>query len=148
MVGTPFVARSISRECLAVRLRLLHRVVNTIYDDALRPHRLKVSQMNLLAEIAANPGTSAAELGRRLRIEKSTLSRDVARLEAKGWVEGEAGEDGRTRALALSRRGLDLLERAAPAWRAAQRRASELLGRRGVEALHSLADGLESTKGR
>jgi hypothetical protein len=39
---------TISRTCIAVRLRLLNRVVTNFYDDALRPLRLKVSQLNVL----------------------------------------------------------------------------------------------------
>src|SRR3954462_10769608 len=39
---------TISRTCIAVRLRLLNRVVTNLYDDALRPLGLKVSQLNIL----------------------------------------------------------------------------------------------------
>jgi hypothetical protein len=39
---------TIASNCIAVRLRLLNRVVTNFYDDALRPLGLKVSQLNLL----------------------------------------------------------------------------------------------------
>jgi hypothetical protein len=39
---------TISRTCIAVRQRLLNRVVTNLYDDALRPLGLKVSQLNIL----------------------------------------------------------------------------------------------------
>src|ERR1041384_1605447 len=39
---------TISRTCIAVRLRLPNRVVTNFYDDALRPLGLKVSQLNIL----------------------------------------------------------------------------------------------------
>ena len=39
---------TISETCIAVRLRLLNRVVTNFYDDALRPLGLKVSQLNIL----------------------------------------------------------------------------------------------------
>ena len=45
----------IVRDCIAVRLRLLNRVVTNLYDDALRPLGLKTSQLNIL--------TSTAKLG-------------------------------------------------------------------------------------
>jgi hypothetical protein len=38
----------ISRTCIAMRLRLLNRIVTNFYDDALRPLGLKVSQLNIL----------------------------------------------------------------------------------------------------
>ena len=43
---------AIARTCIAVRLRLLNRVVTNLYDDALRPLGLKVSQLNLLVVTA------------------------------------------------------------------------------------------------
>ena len=50
----PFVRSvdAIARSCIAVRLRLLNRVVTNLYDDALRPLGLKVSQLNLLVVTA------------------------------------------------------------------------------------------------
>ena len=47
----------VASECIAVRLRMLNRVVTNIYDDALRPLGLKVSQMNILVA-AAKMGTA------------------------------------------------------------------------------------------
>ena len=38
----------VAAECIAVRLRMLNRVVTRIYDNALRPFGIKVSQMNIL----------------------------------------------------------------------------------------------------
>ena len=42
----------IAGECIAVRMRMLNRVITNIYDDALRPLDLKVSQMNILVAAA------------------------------------------------------------------------------------------------
>ena len=39
---------TIAKTCIAVRLRLMNRVVTNFYDDALRPLGLKVSQLNIL----------------------------------------------------------------------------------------------------
>src|SRR6266511_3526915 len=43
----------IAEECIAVRLRMLNRVITNIYDHALRPLDLKVSQMNILVAAAS-----------------------------------------------------------------------------------------------
>ncbi len=39
---------TIASECLAVRIRLLNRTVTHIFDEALRPLKVKVSQLNVL----------------------------------------------------------------------------------------------------
>jgi hypothetical protein len=47
----------IAGECVAVRLRMLNRIITNIYDNALRRLDLKVSQMNILVA-AAKMGTA------------------------------------------------------------------------------------------
>lgn len=47
----------IAGERIAVRLRMLNRIITNVYDDALRPLDLKVSQMNILVA-AAKMGTA------------------------------------------------------------------------------------------
>ena len=42
----------IAEQCIASRLRVLNRFVTNIYDEALRPLGLKISQLNLLVAIA------------------------------------------------------------------------------------------------
>jgi hypothetical protein len=44
-------SKRIARECIAVRVRLLNRVITSLYDDALRPLGITVSQLNLLVAI-------------------------------------------------------------------------------------------------
>ena len=53
-----FIGR-VARECIAVRVRLINRVITALYDEALRPHGLRVSQANILvavAHLALDPG--------------------------------------------------------------------------------------------
>src|SRR5262245_16591109 len=126
---------AIARDCLAVRLRLLNRVVTNLYDDALRPLGLKVSQLNLLvvtAKLGLAQPTKVCDL---LQLDPSTLSRNVERMRAKGWLEVVPGEDARTQPFRLTAQGKRLLERAVPAWEEAQGRATELLGEDGVALL-------------
>ena len=126
---------TIARTCIAVRLRLLNRVVTNLYDDALRPLGLKVSQLNILV-VTANLGLAQpAKVCDILRLDTSTLSRNVERMRAKGWVEIVPGEDARTQPFRLTAPGTRLLERAVPAWEQAQQQAGELLGEDGVAVL-------------
>src|SRR3954451_12375489 len=47
-VTDPGLVDRIAGECIAVRVRLINRVVTAIYDEALRPFGLRVSQANIL----------------------------------------------------------------------------------------------------
>src|SRR3954451_25295847 len=87
---------SIARTCIAVRLRLLNRVVTNLYDDALRPLGLKVSQMNILVLTAKLRLARPAQVCDLLQLDTSTLSRNVERMRAQCWLEVIADEDART----------------------------------------------------
>jgi DNA-binding MarR family transcriptional regulator len=126
---------TIARTCIAVRLRLLNRVVTNLYDDALRPLGLKISQLNLLVVTAKLGLAQPARVCDLLQLDTSTLSRNVERMRAKGWLEVVPGEDARTQPFRLTARGRRLLERAVPAWEQAQQEAEELLGEGGVALL-------------
>src|SRR3954469_2933119 len=118
---------TISRTCIAVRLRLLNRVVTNLYDDALRPLGLKVSQLNILVVTARLGLARPIQVCDILQLDTSTLSRNVERMRAHGWLEVVPGEDARTQSFRLTPQGKCLIEQAIPAWEEAQRQAGELL---------------------
>ena len=121
-------AELIAGECLGVRVRTLNRAVTALYDEALRPHGLRVGQLNLLVAVARMEPAKPSDLCRFLRMEKSTLSRDVELMRRKGWLEvGDSG-DKRARPLRVSAEGRALLDSVVPAWRQAQERVRAMLG--------------------
>ncbi len=126
---------TIAKTCIAVRLRLLNRVVTNFYDDALRPLGLKVSQLNILVVTAKVGVARPAQVCEILHLDTSTLSRNVERMRAKGWLEVVPTEDAREQPFRLTAQGKRLLERAVPAWEKAQQQAGDLLGEDGVALL-------------
>ena len=60
------VGSTIAQSCLAGRVRLLTRVIYKIYDDALRPTGLKVSQLNILVAISRMDPAHPAAICERL----------------------------------------------------------------------------------
>jgi len=129
----------IARSCIAVRVRLLNRVITNLYDDALRPLGLKVSQANILVVTARLGVARPAQVCELLNLDASTLSRNVERMQAKGWLEVVPDKDGRSQPFRLTPQGRRLLEKAVPAWEKAQEQATALLGQPAVEMLDKLA---------
>src|SRR5215471_4218928 len=84
---------TIATSCIAGRLRLLNRVITNLYDEALRPFGVKLSQGNVLA-VAARLGVARpAEVCEILELDTSTLSRTVDRMVENGWLEILPDED-------------------------------------------------------
>lgn len=122
------VVQTISRECLAVRMRALNRALTAIYDGQLRPHGLTVAQLNLLVVIGRLERVDPTRIGRILAMEKSTVSRNLKRMEENGWIRIALAEKGHKNEIETTPRGEALLVAADAAWRKAQAAARTLLG--------------------
>jgi DNA-binding MarR family transcriptional regulator len=129
----------IASECVAGRLRMLNRVITNIYDDAFRPLDLKVSQISILVATAKLGTARPTEVCEHLHLDVSTLSRNVERMKARGWLEVVPEEDARSQPFRLTAQGKRLIEKAIPAWEKAQQQASELLGSEGISLLDKAA---------
>jgi DNA-binding MarR family transcriptional regulator len=132
-------AKEIGGNCIGFRLRLLDRVVARIYDDALRAHELRRTQLDLLAALQRFGPASPTQLIRILGLEKSSLSRNLRRLIKRGLVAELPGPDRRCHLLTLTESGHSQLTLALPDWRRAQEEAALLLGEESGEAIRRMA---------
>jgi DNA-binding MarR family transcriptional regulator len=133
-------AAEVIRDCIATRLRMANRVITKVYDDALRPLGLKVTQLSMLVVAEDRGLIRQSQVGAELQLDDSTLSRNLELMRANGWLEAVAADDARVHSYRLTQEGRALLDRAIPAWRNAQREAKRLLGD-GVQALRHFARG-------
>jgi DNA-binding MarR family transcriptional regulator len=137
-----FTAAIMAAECLAVRVRVLSRAVTSLYDEALRPHGLKVTQMNLLVALTLLGESRPSRLCDLLHLERSTFSRNIERMCRQGWVATAPDSDARAHLVSVTEAGRVLLERAKPAWDAAQEQAVALLGEEGARAVVKVGSSL------
>ena len=124
-------AARIARECLAVRMRRLNRVISGIYDRSFRPIGLTVNQLNILVVLARRGdtgGVKPTEVCDFLQMDKSTLSRNIQRMQRQGWVRAVRIEDARSHRLEVTGTGLGLIDQALPLWQQAQAWARVVLG--------------------
>lgn len=121
-----------------MRSRRLSRVISKLYDDALRELSLSSAQLNQLVAISVGQtlGMRAIDLGKALDIEKSTLSRNLSRMQEAGWIRQIP--QGKHLLLELTPAGEALLRQAYPRWQAAQASAEQLLGGELTSALLEL----------
>ena len=139
----------VATECIAHRVRKINRVISSLYDNAIRPLGITVGQMNLLVQInelaKANGIAHPSELGPRLQMETSTLSRALERLRDNGLLDIVRDDgDGRALQLHLTDRAYDVLRQGIGPWKRAQRKATQLLGREGVLLLHRIDRTLDA----
>ena len=146
MTRSATTIETIATSCIAGRLRLLNRVVTNLYDDALRPLGIKLSQGSILAVTAKLGVARPAEVCAILELDTSTLSRTVERMVSNGWLEILPDEDGRSHPFRLTDQGKRLMEKAIPAWEQAQTQAKKLLGEEGLRLLDSTIGRVKSAQ--
>ncbi len=115
--------------CACAGLRRAARAVTRVYDEALRPSGLRVTQFSLMQVLAnARAPLTQGTLGERLALDSTTLSRTLRPLERCGWIRAVPGPDRRERRLALTSAGRRQLERASPHWERTQARLRKQVG--------------------
>ena len=127
---------------------MLDRVLSRLFDDSLAPLGIRANQLTVLALLGATEGLRAADVAQYLEMDKSTVSRGVALLRARGWVEESAGPTKTSRSLAVTVEGRALLRETLPLWRSAGEGARETLGEESVEALRGAADSFLRLRAR
>ena len=113
--------------CLCGRLRRASRTLTRIYDEALKPVGLTVTQFSILRTLSRLERPSLTELAEETAHEKSGLWRTLQPLVRDGWV---AAETGRVQTLSLTDKGMMMLVRALPLWRTAQEKVDKAMGAR------------------
>jgi len=131
------VTKMVERVCVAGGVRKLNRMVSAIYDSALAGAGLKTSQFSVLVAVENRGKARPAELIKMLQMDESTLSRNVERMCARGWLRLEQNEDRRSHLIEVTDKGRVLIRKCLPAWQQAQDEVSQRIGADTVAALRS-----------
>jgi DNA-binding MarR family transcriptional regulator len=107
-------------ECYCTQFRRSANALTSIYDEALRPVGLKITQLTLLRGLDRLGSATYNEIATELSLDKTTISRNIKLLIDAGWVEVSADEDARYKLAKLSTTGARVLKEAEPHWRTAQ----------------------------
>jgi DNA-binding MarR family transcriptional regulator len=114
--------------CACANLRRAARAVTQLYAEEIRRGGLEATQFGLLEALEATGPISQGRLGHGLGMDSTTLTRTLALVRKRGWIEIESGADRRERILRLTPAGRRQLERARPHWQRAQQRLRRALG--------------------
>ena len=128
------------RGCTNLKLRQISRVLTRHYAGFVAPMGLKITQYSLLSYIVKLGPVGAGELAAAMRMEASTLTRNLQPLVQQGWVEVARGDDARSRIVQATAAGRALRVQGQRAWKRAQLALNDRLGAQRVAALHDLID--------
>lgn len=141
-------ARNMSSACACSKLRRASRALTRLYDEALGEAGLTTTQFAILRTLARLGPSSVTALARATGHERSAMTRNLRPLEEAGHVDVGAGDDQRSRRVALTASGRAAIAGAEPSWHRAQARVETALGPERRDQLFALLDRVEALVGK
>lgn len=132
---TRMTSSGYTTECACTNLRRAAQSVTQIYDDALLPIGLRVTQYSVLRAISKAGTAKITELADWLSLDRTTLTRNLQLLQRLGHIKVVPGRDRRVRAVSLTLEGRDAFQRCIPLWEKGQDRVKRYLGRNRMRSL-------------
>lgn len=126
--------------CTNLKLRQLMRRVAQHYDAEMARCGLKTTQYSLLSHVLKLGPLRPGDLAQAMRMQPSTLTRNLRPLQDAGWVALEQGTDARSRLVRITEAGQRKRQEAQQCWKTAQLALNATLGHERVLALHRLVD--------
>jgi len=131
-----------------MNLRRASRSLTFFYDEVLKPSGLTVNQLALLRNLELLEQTTIGQLAKTMRIDRTTLNRNMKPLADTGLIEINPGKDSRTKAIVLTEQGKAAYDLGWRLWGEAQQSIQEYLGEEDLAKLKQLLAKVEAlTKG-
>ena len=132
-----------SSSCHCINLRRAANAVTDYYDRILSCAGIKLNQYSLLCNIQTIAPCSVAELSRKVRLDRTTLVRNLKVLYAAGWIYDEANPGNRRSKICLTEDGIEKICTAESYWQQAQKNIESTLGEDTVRNLTQALLALE-----
>ena len=132
--------------CICINLRRAAGAITSFYNNKLLPSGLSFHQYTLLNTLEQLGVASVSDLSRQLRLDRSTLVRNLKPLRTAGWIYDLSTNGTRNRKWEVTIAGKDCLAKARPLWVDAQSEVSVRLGGRQVQNMLTFLSSIENIK--
>ena len=125
--------------CFCLASRQAARRITRLYDSRMQSSGIRVTQFTILSQLMLRGEMPIGKLASILGMERTTLTRNLTLLEQQKWISSKAGDDPRSRMIAITAQGRGMVRRGFPHWSKAQAQVGKMLGADGQAALKLLA---------
>ena len=130
------VCWEVRRMCACDQLRRVTRGVTQVYDNAVGPSGLRVTQLPIFVGLASEGDLPLTVLADGLALDRTTLTRNLRVLEDRGLIRTyEHEDDARVRMVSITLEGSRMLTTALERWAEVQEFVEERFGRDRLVAL-------------
>lgn len=130
--------------CYCVAARRAANALTKVYDKALAPIQLTVSQYSLLVSVCELAECNKSELAAYSALERTTVIRNLGALRKKGLVEEVRRGDHRGNGIRLTQEGEAVFAEGRVLWKQAQKELRTLLGAENAQELLQALKKVES----
>jgi DNA-binding MarR family transcriptional regulator len=134
--------RRMQQDCFLLHTTMTARAIARHYEAAVRPLGLTSAQVSLLAALAVAPDLPVGRLADSLALERTTLTRNLKLLVARGLVEAREAP-GRALHHHLTDAGRARLAAVVPLW---ERTQADMQARLGAASWPDLKQGLRDLR--
>jgi DNA-binding MarR family transcriptional regulator len=138
--------KTVSSPCTCINLRRAASVVTKYYDRKLAPSQLTVVQYSLLQHIRLFGPISVSDLALKVRLDRTTLVRNIKPLELDGLIVDNSKSGTRNRQLQLTVEGIIKVKSAELLWKEAQAFIEQHLGQENLQKLTTLLTEVEKVE--
>lgn len=125
--------------CACANLRRATRAVTQLYGREMKKTGIEPAQFGLLLALSSGGEMTQGYMAEHLAIDSTTLTRTLAPLRAKGWIDAKPGADRRERLWRLTPAGRRKFQQARPRWERAQQRLRKEMGEANWKTLQAVA---------
>ncbi len=130
------VCWEVRRLCACDQLRRVTRGVTQVYDNAVGPSGLRITQLPIFVGLASEGDLPLTALADALALDRTTLTRNLKVLEDRGFIRTyEHADDARVRMVSMTLEGSAMLTGALERWAQVQEFVEERFGRERLVAL-------------
>jgi len=131
-------------KCNCMNIRQASLAITHVYNEFLAPSELLISQYSVLKHINGLGPISVSHLAIKMKLDRTTLVRNLKLLEDRGLILDIAAAGARNRQLKLTDAGVAILATAEPLWLEAQSYLEEYLGKDDRKTLTNLLLKIEA----
>lgn len=106
--------------CACTTVRKANRALFRFYEDAMEGSGLSITQFAIARALNRNGPTPLIDLAEELVMERTSLYRTIAPMEASGAVQIKPARTGRAKIARLTAKGVKIMTNAEPNWNKAQ----------------------------
>lgn len=128
--------------CPLMRLLVISRKLVKLYSKHFKKLNVTQSQVSILLMVAKMGEIAQSTIGKQLELERSTVSRDLARLIDKGFVYKTT--NGVSPIVNLTDNGIKVANLVAHEWEKGYKDSCDLLGEKGMNALEEIEKTIKS----